>query len=79
MHDWQSLSNVPWEWKYHVAFLIGFLKGKGGVCNHWNLLGNKRVAGFRFWSRGYCVSTVGLGEGTIIKYFRIRRNLRSNI
>jgi putative transposase len=126
MHDWQSLSHVRWECKYHVvivpkyrkkklygkfrervgqiikdlcrqrgiefieghlmpdhihmclsvppkfsiAFAKGFLKGKSAVRIHRNLLGNKRVSGLHFWSRGYCVSTVGLDEETIIKYIR---------
>ena len=126
MHDWQSLSHVRWECKYHVvivpkfrkkklygkfrervgriikdlcrqrgiefieghlmpdhihmclsvppklsiAFVIGFLKGKSAVRIHRNLLGNKRVTGLHFWSRGYCVSTVGLDEATIRKYIR---------
>ena len=126
MHDWQSLSHVRWECKYHVvivpkfrkkklygkfrervgriikdlcrqrgiefieghlmpdhihmclsvppkfsiAFVIGFLKGKSAVRIHRKLLGNKRVTGLHFWSRGYCVSTVGLDEATIRKYIR---------
>ena len=131
MHDWQSLSHVRWECKYHVvivpkyrkkklygkfrervgqiikdlcrqrgvefieghlmpdhihmcvsvppkfsiAFVIGFLKGKSAVRIHRNLLGNKRVAGLHFWSRGYCVSTVGLDEATIRKYIRGQEKL----
>ena len=126
MHDWQSLSHVRWECKYHIvivpkyrkkklygkfrervgqiikdlcrqrgvefieghlmpdhihmclsvppkfsiAFVIGFLKGKSAVRIHRKLLGNKRVTGLHFWSRGYCVSTVGLDEASIRKYIR---------
>ena len=118
MHDWQSLSRVKWDCKYHIviipkfrkrviygkvrrriggiirelcrqkriefleghlmpdhihmglsvppkfsiAFVIGFLKGKSAVRIHREVLGNKRVMGLHFWSRGYCVSTVGLDE-----------------
>ena len=125
MHDWQSLSHVRWDCKYHVvivpkyrkrklygrvkkevgeilrelsrqrgveilegqlmpdhvhmclrippkfsvAFVIGFLKGKSAVIIH-RRTGNKRVTGLNFWSRGYCVSTVGLDEKTIRKYIR---------
>ena len=29
-----------------------------------------RVKGMHFWSRGYCVSTVGLDEWTVRKYIR---------
>ena len=126
MHDWQSLSHVRWDCKYHIviipkfrrrviygkvrkriggiirdlcrqkriefleghlmpdhihmclsvppkfsiAFVIGFLKGKSAVRIHREILGNKRVTGLHFWSRGYCVSTVGLDEETIKKYIR---------
>ena len=126
MHEWQSLSHVRWECKYHiviipkyrkrmlygklkkhvgevikevcrqrgielveghlmpdhihmcvsippkhsVAFAIGFIKGKSAVRIHRQILGNKKVTGLHFWSRGYCVSTVGLDEETIRKYIR---------
>ena len=126
MHDWQSLSHVRWECKYHiviipkyrkrmlygklkkhvgevirevcrqrgielveghlmpdnvhmcvsippkhsVAFAIGFIKGKSAVRIHRQILGKKKVTGLHFWSRGYCVSTVGLNEATIRKYIR---------
>ena len=125
MHDWESLSHVRWDCKYHIvivpkyrkrslygkvktrmgeilrdlcrqrgveiveghlmpdhvhmclrvppkfsiAMVIGFLKGKSAVRIH-RSLGNKRVTGLHFWSRGYCVSTVGLDEATIRKYIR---------
>ncbi len=124
MHDWQSLSHVRWDCKYHVvivpkyrkrelygkfkrhvgdiikdlcrqrgvellegnlradhihmclsvppkfsiAFLIGFLKGKSAVRIH-RYLQKKQTKGKHFWSRGYCMSTVGLDEETIRKYF----------
>ncbi len=126
MHEWQSLSHVRWDCKYHVviipkyrkrnlygklrkhvgevihevcrqrgivlveghlmpdhihmclsiapkhsvAFAIGFIKGKSAVRIHREILRNKRVTGLHFWSRGYCVSTVGLDEETIRKYIR---------
>ena len=126
MHDWQSLSHVRWECKYHVvivpkyrkkklygkfkrqvgeilrslcqqrgvemlegtlkadhihmclsvppkfsiAFVIGFLKGKSAIRIHRHLSGNKNTRGKHFWSRGYCVSTVGFDEDTIRKYIR---------
>ena len=126
MHDWQNLSHVRWECKYHViivpkyrkrvlygkirrrvgeilrdlcrqrgiemveghlmpdhihmclsvppkysiAFAIGFIKGKSAVRIHRQVLRNKRVTGLHFWSRGYCVSTVGLDEATIRKYIQ---------
>ena len=126
MHDWQSLSHVRWECKYHiviipkyrkrmlygklkkhvgevirevcrqrgielveghlmpdhihmcvsippkhsVAFAIGFIKGKSAVRIHRQIPGKKKVTGLHFWSREYCVSTVGLNEETIRKYIR---------
>ena len=126
MHDWQSLSHVRWDCKYHVviipkyrkrnlygkfkrhvgeiikdlcrqrgiellegnlkadhvhmclsippkfsvAFVIGFLKGKSAVRIHRYLVKNAQRKRKHFWSRGYCVSTVGLDEETIRKYIR---------
>ena len=66
-HIHMCLSIPP---KYSVAFAIGFLKGKSAIRIHRELLKMRRVTGLHFWSRGYCVSTVGLDEDTIIKYIR---------
>ena len=66
-HIHMCLSIAP---KDSVAFAIGFIKGKSAVRIHRQILGNKRVTGLHFWSRGYCVSTVGLDEETIRKYIR---------
>ena len=123
MHDWESLSHVRWDCKYHViivpkyrkrvlygkvkrivgetlrdlarqkgieiiegllmpdhvhmclkippkysvAFVLGFMKGKSAVRVH-RKAGYKKDTGMNFWSRGYCVSTVGLDEEAIKKY-----------
>ena len=56
--------------KYSIAFFLGFLKGKSAIRIHREILKVKRVSGLHFWSRGYCVSTVGLDEETIRKYIR---------
>ena len=56
--------------KYSVAFVLGFLKGKSAVRIHREVLQERRVIGLHFWSRGYCVSTVGLDEATVRKYVR---------
>ena len=61
--------------KFSIAFVIGFLKGKSAVRIHRNLMGNRRVTGLHFWSRGYCVSTVGLDEDAIRKYIREQEKL----
>ena len=71
-HIHMCLSIPP---KFSIAFVIGFLKGKSAVRIHRNLMGNKRVTGLHFWSRGYCVSTVGLDEDTIRKYIRDQEDL----
>jgi putative transposase len=125
MHDWQSLSHVRWDCKYHVvivpkyrkrvlygklrrkvgailrelcrqrgvelvegsampghihmclsippkfsvAFVVGFLKGKSAVRIH-RLMGERRMTGLHFWSRGYCVSTTGLDDTVVREYIR---------
>ena len=57
--------------KYSVATAIGRLKGKSAIRIHREYLGRKRnFTGFHFWSKGYCVSTVGLDEEVIRKYIR---------
>ena len=55
--------------KFSIAMVIGFLKGKSAVRIH-RRLRKQKVTDLHFWSRGYCVSTVGLDEATIRKYFR---------
>ena len=66
-HIHMCLSIPP---KQSVAFAIGFIKGKSAVRIHRQLLSMKRMSGLHFWSRGYCVSTVGLDEEVIKKYIR---------
>ena len=56
--------------KFSPAFVIGFLKGKSEVRIHRELMSAHRVKGTHFWSRGYCVITVGLDELTVRKYIR---------
>jgi putative transposase len=48
-----------------VELAIGFITGKPAVRIHRKILGKKKVAGLHFWSRGYCVSTMGLDEEAI--------------
>jgi putative transposase len=54
------------------------LKGKSAVRIHRQILRVKRVTGLHFWSRGYCVSTVGLDEATIRKYIRDQETLEKH-
>ena len=57
--------------KYSVAMTMGYLKGKSAVRIHRELLKTKSALfGRAFWSRGYCVSTVGLEEAMIRSYIR---------
>ena len=57
--------------KYAVSELVGFLKGKLALrlFDRFPQL-RKRYWGQHVWSRGYCVSTVGLDEERIRKYVR---------
>ena len=62
--------------KYSVAMTMGYLKGKSAVRIHRELLGTKgTLFGRTFWSRGYCVSTVGLDEDRIREYVRQQETL----
>ena len=57
--------------KYSIANTVGFLKGKSAIRINRDLGGVKgNLYGRAFWSRGYCVSTVGLDEAMIKKYIQ---------
>ncbi len=57
--------------KFSIAMAIGYLKGKSAVRINREI---ERVTGTlfgrSFWSRGYCVSTVGLDEQKIRRYIQ---------
>ena len=57
--------------KFSISSFMGFLKGKLSLrlFSRYEQLG-KRYWGRHLWSRGYCVSTVGLDEEKIRKYVR---------
>ena len=57
--------------KYSVANFVGYLKGKLAIhmFNKYDKL-CKRYWGRHFWSRGYCVSTIGLDENKIRSYVK---------
>ncbi len=57
--------------KYAVSSVMGFLKGKLALrlFGRYERLG-KRYWGRHLWSRGYCVSTVGLDEEQIRAYVK---------
>ena len=57
--------------KYSVSEFMGYLKGRLALrlFHQYEQLG-KRYWGRHLWSRGYCVSTVGLDEEKIRKYVK---------
>ena len=57
--------------KYAVSEFVGFLKGKLALrtFDQFPQL-RKRYWGQHLWSRGYCVSTIGLDEERIRKYVK---------
>ena len=57
--------------KYSVANVVGRMKGKSAIRVPQEYLGRaQNFTGFHFWSRGYCVSTVGFEEQQILDYIR---------
>ena len=57
--------------KYAVSDVMGYLKGKLALWlfRQYEKLG-RRYWGRHLWSRGYCVSTVGLDEDQIRRYVK---------
>ena len=57
--------------KYAVSEIMGYWKGKLSLrlFQKYERLG-KRYRGQHLWSRGYCVSTVGLNEELIRRYVK---------
>ena len=57
--------------KYRVANTVGFLKGKSAIRINRDLgKVTGSLYGRAFWSRGDCVSTVGLDEAIIKEYIQ---------
>jgi len=58
--------------KVSVSELMGILKGKTAInlFKSFPTLKKKPYWGNHFWSRGYCVSTVGLDEEKIRRYVK---------
>jgi len=63
--------------KYSVSSFMGLLKGKLVLkfFERDEKL-SKRYWGCHLWSRGYCVSTIGLNEEQIRKYRKMAREER---
>ena len=57
--------------KYAVSAIVGYLKGKLAIriLQRYEKLG-KKYWGRHLWSRGYCVSTIGLDEERIREYVK---------
>jgi putative transposase len=57
--------------RYSIAMTVGYLKGKSAIRIHRELMKMQgTLFGRSFWSRGYCVSTVGLDEAAIRQYIQ---------
>jgi putative transposase len=62
--------------KYSIAMTIGYLKGKSSIRIHRDILRNtKGFTNKNFWSRGYCVSTIGLNEQQIREYIKNQEDI----
>ena len=65
--------------KYAVSEFMGFLKGKLALRTFDRFAQlRKRYWGQHLWSRGYCVSTIGLDEERIRKYVRWQHKKESD-
>ena len=66
--------------KYSVSSFMGYLKGKLSIklFQRYEKLG-KIYWGRHLWSRGYCVSTVGLDEDKIRKYVKYQEKKEKEI
>ena len=62
--------------KLSISKLMGILKGKTAIkiFKSYPQLKQKPYWGNHFWSRGYCVDTVGLDEEKIKKYVQYQEN-----
>ncbi len=58
--------------KNSISKVVGILKGKTSIklFKSYPALKRKPYWGNHFWSRGYCVSTVGLDENKIRRYVK---------
>ena len=66
----QTVVNIPP--KLSISEVMGILKGKTAIklFKSYPALKRKPYWGNHFWSRGYCVSTVGLDENKIRRYVK---------
>ena len=66
--------NVPP--RVSISELMGILKGKTaiGIFKTYKNLKRKPYWGNHFWSRGYCVTTIGLDEEKVRRYVRYQED-----
>jgi len=66
--------------KYAFSEIMGYVKGKLSLrlFQRYERVG-KRYWGRHLWSRGYCVSTVGLTEGLIRRYVKHQEKMDKQI
>ena len=62
--------------KNSVSEILGILKGKTAIklMKSFQGLRKKQYWGNHFWSRGYCVSTIGIDEDKIRKYVKYQED-----
>ena len=62
--------------KISISNFVGTLKGRSAIriFNKFRKLKNRPYWGNHFWSRGYCVDTVGLDAEMIKKYVKFQKN-----
>ena len=57
--------------KYSIAMTMEYLNGKSAIRIHRKLMRTRgTLFGRIFWSRGYCVSAVGLDKALIRQYIK---------
>ena len=68
----KKLSHTVWDCKYHVVWCpkYRFRVMEQALRYYVFVRLRKKYYGQHFWSRGYCVSTVGMNEEEIRKYVR---------
>ena len=67
--------------KISVSDYVGIVKGRTAIriFNHFKKLKEKTYWGNHFWTKGYCVDTVGLDEEMIRKYSVLSVSLRESV
>ena len=67
--------------KISISDFVGIVKGRTAirVLNKFKNLKQKPYWGNHFWSRGYCVDTVGLDAEKILKYVKYQEEKESQV